>query len=103
MTKGKKKSSGRTKPVRSVLAGSVGRVLNGRRSEEGLTYGALAERSDVSVSSIWGLLRGHDPNPRFATIEAVAVALGFRVSDLMRTAEGMAGEPAGAARDSGDS
>ena len=66
----------------------VGKRLNAARREAGMSYKALADASGVSISSIWGMLRGHDPNPRFASLEAVARALGADLPGLIAGADG---------------
>lgn len=47
------------------------------RREEGLTQGALSDRSGVSVRTIRGLERGEILTPQIATLQQIAVALGL--------------------------
>jgi hypothetical protein len=53
------------------------RSLNGRRRRLGMTYGALAKRSSVSLPTVVRILSGHHRHASFANVTAVAAALGF--------------------------
>lgn len=63
------------------LRKAFGKKLKVLRTSRGLTQDDLAERAGVSTSFISSLERGVDA-PSFATLEALATALGVQVSSL---------------------
>lgn len=65
----------------SRSTGAVGRFrgFDARRAQLGMSYRALARRSGVSEPTLKRVLHGQSPEASFATVEAIAAALGVSV------------------------
>lgn len=66
----------------STLATSVGAQLRLRREQRGLSAAELARRSGLSKATLSGLESGR-ANPTIDTLDAVAIALGVPLTDLL--------------------
>lgn len=69
-------------PVSSTIANSVGAQLRLRRDQRGMSASELARRSGLSKATLSGLESGRS-NPTIETLDAVAVALGIPLTDLL--------------------
>jgi transcriptional regulator with XRE-family HTH domain len=59
--------------------------LNVRRQELVMSYAALAQRSGISMPTVVRALSGTSPNTSFASVVAIAQALGIRVELTLET------------------
>jgi transcriptional regulator with XRE-family HTH domain len=59
----------------SYMINTIFRNLERRRRDLGMTYGAVAVRSGVSLPTVQRILSGDHPNPTFANVNAIARAL----------------------------
>lgn len=66
----------------SSLAASVGAQLRLRRDQRGMSAAELARRAGLSKATLSGLESGR-ANPTIDTLDAVAVALGVPLADLL--------------------
>ncbi|WP_265444519.1 helix-turn-helix domain-containing protein [Flexivirga meconopsidis] len=66
----------------SDLAAAVGAQIRARRGQRGMSAAELARRSGVSKATLSSLESG-GANPTIDTLDAVAVALGIPLSDLL--------------------
>lgn len=57
-------------------------ILTKRRKELGLSLDSLAEKSQVSKSTLAKIMSGATPNPQFETLRAIAYALEMSLSDI---------------------
>lgn len=64
-----------------------GRYVRARRDQLGLTQEGLAERAGLSANYLARLERGEMRNPKHATLEALAAALGVDVATLLSPPE----------------
>lgn len=62
---------------------ALGKAIRQLRTERGMTQEALAHAAGVTVSHLSIIERGHS-NPTWATIKAIAMALGTSMVELAR-------------------
>lgn len=62
---------------------NLGDRLRALRKVRGITQQQLAGAAGLSISALARLEHGEDPNPRLATLQALAKALGVKVADLI--------------------
>ena len=64
--------------------GVLGENIKKYRLKNGLTQEKLAQRANVTHSSMSKIEAGFNDNPRIKTVQRIAVALGVTVNDLLR-------------------
>lgn len=65
---------------------ALGQAIRQLREERDMTQEALAQEASVTVGHMSMIERGHS-NPTWATVKAIAVALGSTTADLARLSE----------------
>lgn len=62
---------------------ALGKAIRQLREQRGMTQEALAQEAGVTVGHLSMIERGHS-NPTWATVKAIAHALGASMTDLAR-------------------
>lgn len=65
---------------------ALGKAIRQLREERGMTQEALAQEAGITVGHMSMLERGHS-NPTWATVKAIASALGMTVATLAQAAD----------------
>jgi len=68
----------------SARPGVLGENIKKYRLKNGLTQEKLAQRSNVTHSSMSKIEAGFNDNPRIKTVQRIAVALDVTVNDLLQ-------------------
>ena len=74
-------------PPRAEPQAALGQAVKRLREERGLTQEAVAHAAGVHATWV-SRLEGGNLNPSWGMVERVATALGMKVSDLAKAAEG---------------
>ena len=62
----------------------LGENIKKYRLLKGLTQEKLAQKADVTYSSLSKIEVGYNDNPRIKTVQKIATALGVTVNDLLQ-------------------
>jgi len=65
---------------------ALGKAIRQVREEQGMTQEALAQEAGITVGHMSMIERGHS-NPTWATVKAVAIALGIEMPALTRLSD----------------
>lgn len=67
---------------------ALGKAIRQLREERGMTQEALAQGAGITVGHMSMIERGHS-NPTWATVKAIAIALGASMVELTKLADRM--------------